>query len=55
MVRHGGSGVVYLYRGEIISDVKGSVCVMFRNFIPQSVEGEKREGVQISKQSTQNL
>ena len=43
-----------IYRGRGISRVKGSVCFVLKFALQRGV-GEKREGVQISKQSTQNL
>ena len=45
----------FLYRGLGIYDVKGSVPFFGLKIAPQRGEGEKREGVQISKNSTQNL
>ena len=42
-----------LYIGQVINDVKGTVHVFL--IAPQMGEGEKREGVQISEQSTQNI
>ena len=46
-----GIGSLENYRGPDIFDVKGSVPVLLK-IAPQ---GEKMEGVQNSKQSTQNL
>ena len=43
-----------MYRGPGIYDVKGSACFVL-NVAPQRGEGEKREGVQISKNSSHNL